>query len=143
VAPLFSRTPLGSIAVTPSSRWNATLLVQAAHEIGERGTEHPLHRPLFRRHHVHLDLACAQRRGSLETDEARADHHRAARALCGRYDGAAIGERAQRVDVWQVGAGHRQPRGLRTGCEQQAVVGQAAACDDHLAPGRIDAGHLG
>ena len=39
-------------------------------------------------------------------------------------DGAAIGERAQRMDVRQIGAGNRQPHRLGAGRQQQPVVGE-------------------
>ena len=35
-------------------------LVQRTNEITHIGTEDALHRPLFRRHHVYFDLACAR-----------------------------------------------------------------------------------
>ena len=65
-----------------------------------------------------------------EADEARADDDRAPRALARGDDGAAVGERAQRMDVRLVGAGDRQPHRLGAGREQQPVVGDALAARD-------------
>ena len=101
---------------------DAVLLVERAHEIAELGAENALQRPRFRRDDMDLDAARAQRRRDFEPDEARADDDRAARASSRRDDGAAVGERAQRVDMRQVGAGDRQAHRLGAGREQQPVV---------------------
>ena len=62
---------------------DAVLLVQRADEVAHVRSEHTLHRPLFRRHHVDLDVARAQRGRDFEPDKAGADHDRAARTACG------------------------------------------------------------
>ena len=71
---------------------DAMVLVQSANEVAEFRTEHALKRPALRRHHMDLDLARPQRGRDLEADEARADHHSAARMLGAVDDGARIGE---------------------------------------------------
>ena len=90
---------------------DAVLLVQRADEIAELRPEHALQRPRFRRHDMHFELAGAQRRRHFEPDEARADHDHALRAFGVGDDGAAVGERAQRMNMRQIGAGN----GSRTG----------------------------
>ena len=62
-----------------------------------------------------------------EADEARADDQRTLRAGRLGDDGAAIGERAQRMDVRQIGARNRQPHRLGAGRQQQPVVIEARA----------------
>jgi len=76
---------------------------------------------------MNLDIPGAQGCGDLEPNEARSDHDS---ALCpvGRCDDrAAIVERAQQMNVRLVGAGDRQPHGLRTGRQQQAIEGNGLA----------------
>ena len=65
-----------------------------------------------------------KRRRGLQPDEACADDDRAARILGAFDDGAAIGERAQRMDMRLVGARDRQPHRLGAGRQQQPVVGR-------------------
>src|SRR5215813_5051742 len=59
-----------------------------------------------------IDVARAQRRGDLESDEACPDHDRAPRRLRLGDDGARIAERAQHVDVRLVGAGNIEANGF-------------------------------
>ena len=108
----------------PEMKDDAVLLMQRADEIAHLRAQHALHRPLLRRDDMDLDLARAQRRRDLEADEARADHHDArARAFGACDDRAAVGQRAQGVDVRLVGAGNRQPHRLGAGRQQQPIVG--------------------
>ena len=61
---------------------------------------------------------------------------RGVRRLGALDDGAAVGERAQRVDMRLVGAGNRQPHRLGAGRQQQPVVGERCrrpASDDSRA----------
>ena len=99
---------------------DAVLLVQRAHEVAERGAEDALQRPRLGRDDVHLEVARAQRRGHLEADEARADDDGALRAPRPRDDRAAVGERAQRVDVRQLAARDVEPDRLGARREQRA-----------------------
>src|SRR5947207_5898720 len=81
---------------------HAVLFVQIAHELTHLRSQYAFHRPLLRRDDMNVDAARTQRRGDLETDEARTHHDRAL-CRCGlRNDGAAISERTQRVYVWQI-----------------------------------------
>ena len=123
---------------------DAVLLVQRAHEVAELGAEDALHRPRLGRDHMHLDVAGAQRRGDLEADEARADHDRALGVLRIGDDGAAVGERAQRMHMRLVGAGDRQAHRLGAGGEQQAVVRHGlAVAERDLARLGVDRGDIG
>ena len=81
---------------------HAVLFVQIAHDVTHLRSQYPFHRPLLRRHDVHLDAARTQRGGDLEDDETRAHHDGAPRRRRTRDDGAAISERTQRVYVWQI-----------------------------------------
>ena len=120
---------------------HAVLFMQPADEIAELRPEDALHRPGFRSHDMNLDVARAQRRRDLKPDEARTDNKRATRALRVVDDGAAVRERTQRVHMGLVGAGYRKPHRLRTGRQQQPVVGDVfASADDEFAGLRIDAG---
>ena len=40
---------------------NAMFFMQRTNEVAHLWPEHAFHRPLFRRHHMNLDVACAQR----------------------------------------------------------------------------------
>ena len=106
---------------------HAMLLVQLADEVTHLRPEHAFERTLLGRHHVHLELARAQRGRDFEADEARADHHRALGAIGGLDDRAAVGKRAQRVHMRQVRTRNGKPHRLCAGRKQQAVVGDAAA----------------
>ena len=106
------------------------LLVQRADEIAHAGTEHALHRPLLGRHDMDLDLARAQRRRGFQPDKTRADHDRAARAAGAGDDGAAVGQRAQDMDMRLVGARDRQPHRLGARRQQQAIIGNGATAGE-------------
>ena len=59
-------------------------------------------------------------------------------------DGAAIGERAQRMDMRLIGAGNRQPHRLGAGRQQQPVVGdRSAAGEDDIARLGVDRDDIG
>src|SRR5262245_24465152 len=82
---------------------HAVLLMECTHEIPHLRTQDALHRALLGGDDMDLDLAGAQRGSDFEPDEARAQHDRAASCLGALDDGAAIGKRAQRADMRQVG----------------------------------------
>jgi hypothetical protein len=109
---------------------DAVLFVQRAHEVPHLGPKHALHRPLLGRHDVNLQFARPQCGRGFEPDETRTNHDDAARAFRPLDDGAAIDERAQRMDVRLVGAGNRQPHRLGAGRQQQAVEGDSSAAGD-------------
>ena len=142
-AAALQRHSRASIAVAVSSRWKITPCSSCRLRTKSPicGAQHALHRPLVGRHDVDLDAARAQRRRHLETDEARAHHDRAPRRRRLRDDGAAIGERSQRMHVRQVHARQRQSHRLGAGCEQQPVVVElAAVADRDLARTCVDRG---
>ena len=68
------------------------LFVQRPDKIAKLRPEHTFERPFLGRHHVNLDLASAQRRGSFEADETRADYHRAFGRLGLSDNCAAVGK---------------------------------------------------
>ena len=121
------------MATTVSPRWkdDAVVLMQRAHEIAHFRSKHTLHRALFRRDHVDLDIARPQRRRHLQTDETRADHERASRAVGGRDDGPTVGERAQGMHVRLICAGNGELYRLSAGRQQQPVVGNGAAVGEN------------
>src|ERR1700691_1935107 len=102
------------------------LLVQRTNEITYFEPEDALHWPLFRRHDVHLDFARAQRCRHLKSNKTCTDHEHAARLSRRVNDGAAIGERTQRMNMWLVGARNRQAYRLRAGGQQKPIVGHVA-----------------
>jgi hypothetical protein len=122
---------------------DAVLLVQAAHEVAELGTEDALHRSLVRRDDVHLETARAQRGGHFEADEARAEDDGTARRRGASDDRATVAQGSQRVHVRQLEAGQRQPDGLGPRGQQQPLVRHAAAVvERHLARRDVDAATL-
>ena len=123
---------------------DAVLLVQDAHELRNLGTEYPLERRAFRRSHVHLDLARAQRRRRFEPDEACAQHHGTLRAFGALDDRAGIGKRAQHEYVRRVGARNVEANRLGPGREQQLVERQAfAVSQTDASPPRVDRSDFG
>src|SRR5579863_6683838 len=123
---------------------DAVLLVQLADEVAELRAEHTFHRPHLRRRHVDLDIARAQGSRSLEPNEAGTDDQRPPRAFGAFDDCPAIGERAQRMDVRQIGAGDRKPHRLGAGRQQQTVVSKTRATGEtDLALFHVDAGNFG
>src|SRR5215831_14918515 len=106
-------------------------------------TEDPPERERFRGDDVNLEVPSTQRGRGFEPDEAAADHHGALGALRGVDDRAAVGERAERVYVRAIGAGHVQTNGLRAGREQERVVlERLAAVHRELLLLRIDPGGM-
>ena len=81
------------------------LFVQGADEVAELRAEDALHRPLLGRDYVHLEAAGTQRGGHFQADEAGAQHDGAARRARASDHGAAVTQRAQRVNVRQIHAG--------------------------------------
>ena len=80
---------------------------------------------------------------SLEPNETRADHNRAAHASHGVNNSAAVRKRAQRMDMWLIGARNRQAHRLRTRRQQQTVKGNiVTACEDDVTRLGIDRGDL-
>ena len=99
------------------------LLHEPGHEVHDRG--------------IHLALGDSARR--LKTEESTSDHHGASRAAALRQDCLDIVEGAKYVHTPSARAFHRWDEGLRSGGEDQAVVGclSAGFIVDH-APRAID-----
>src|SRR5271165_487082 len=124
--------------------YDPMLFVQTTNEITHLRSEGPLHWPFFWRHGVNLDPACAQGCRHLKPDKARTDHERTTRSLRGVNYGAAVGERAQGVNMRLVGARDRQTYRLRTSGQQKPIVGHLSpAGGDDMAFFRINGGDLG
>ena len=100
---------------------HAVLLVEFADELPDVRAQDLLHGNGFRRDHMHVDIARAQRCRHLEADEARADHHRSLRSQRLGDQGAAVGERAQIVHMSESRPGHVEPHRLGAGGEQQRI----------------------
>ena len=66
------------------------LLMQLAKEVPDFRPQDPLHRDRLGRDHMHVEVPRAKRRGHLQADEARADHHRAFRRQGLGKQGAAV-----------------------------------------------------
>ena len=103
------------------------LLVDRPHEPADLGSHDPLHRDRLGRDDVHLQLPRPQRGGDFEPDKAGADDHRAARRRGLRDDGAAVGERAQIVDMREIAAGQVEAHRVGAGRDQEPVVVVTAA----------------
>src|SRR6185437_149733 len=73
-------------------KFDAVLFVQRADEVAELRPEHAFERTLFRRDHMHLDVAGAQGGSRLEADKARANDDGPFDRAELRDDGAAVGE---------------------------------------------------
>ena len=112
---------------------HAVVFVQLADELPHVGAQYPFHRTGFPADDVHVDIASTQRCRDLETDEARADHHCAARFRRRGDDRPAVGQRAQVVHVREIGAGHVQAHRLGAGGEEERVVAMTTAIGEpHL-----------
>ena len=94
-----TRLPSTPRAVSP--RWKTTpcCSCSARMKSPEFRAQNSLHRLLFRRDDMDLDVARAQRGRDFEPDEARAQHDRAARRLRPLDDRPAVAERAKHKHV--------------------------------------------
>ena len=100
------------------------------------------HRDGFRRDDIHGDVPCAKRGSHLESDEARANHHRSLRRQRLGDQRAAVGEGAQIMDVWEIRARHVEPHRHGARGEQQRVIHMASAVNKlHVPTCGVDRGH--
>ena len=106
---------------------DAVLLVDRAHEAAELGPQNFLHRMLFRRDDMDLDVARAQRGRDFEADEARPEDDRPARRLRPLDDRPAVFKRAKHEHVRRLGAGDGRRDRLGAGREKQAIEGNCLA----------------
>ena len=127
--PIFSITASFSIADTDVPRWNITpcsswMLLTMSPSSGPRTRSSGRD---LRPDDVNLDAPRAQRCCRFEADKACADDDD---PLCTRGFGdqiATIVERAQIMDVWQVGARNIQVHGIGSGRDQKRIECDAAA----------------
>ena len=103
----------------------AVLFMESANEIGEFGAQNALHRTLFRRDDMDLDIARPQGGRDFEPDEARAQHRRPPRRLGALDDGSGIVERAQHQHIGRVRAGDGRWRRLGPRREKEPIEGQS------------------
>src|SRR6185437_15137340 len=114
------RAPLiDSVDLVTEMEHDAVRLVQLPDEIAEHRPEGACERTILRGDDVHLHPALTQRRGTLESDKARADDHGTAPGFETADDPAAVRERAQRPHMRQIGPGNAQPHGLCAGCDEK------------------------
>ncbi len=106
------------------------LLVNRAHEAAEVRAQNFLHRMLFRRDDMDLDVARAERGRDFEADEAGAEHDRPARRLRPLDDRPAVLERSKHKHVRRPGAGDGRRDGLGAGREKKAVEGKLLAASE-------------
>ena len=106
---------------------DAMLFVDRADERSELGAKHARHRDRIGTDDMDLDVVGAQRRSDFETDEARADDHRLAGlfGLCNQR--ATVVERAQIMNMIEVGAGNVEPDRLGAGGKQKRAIALTAA----------------
>ncbi len=139
----FHRAAVDAARGVLEMEYDAILLMEGADEVAHLRTQDPLHGPFVRRHDMNFDIARAQGRGNFQANETGAKHDGAARSRGSLDDRLAIGERAQRVDMWLVGAGDGQANRFGSGRKQQPVVGNPAPVGEYdLARARIDAGDV-
>ena len=84
---------------------HALQFMQGAHEVAHLRTEDTLHREFIGRYYVNFQAARPQRRRHLKSDKACAHHQSAARDFRPLDDGAAILQRSQGENMWQIRAG--------------------------------------
>ena len=92
--------------------------MEVADETPDLRAEDLLHGTGLPSDHAHPDVARAKRRRHLETDEAGTDHDCPLRFRRPGDQGAAVGERAQIVDVREIPTGQREPCRFSPGREQ-------------------------
>ena len=93
-------------------------------------------------HHGDVHAAQAQAVGSLQPEQAGADHHRVFMVGRGGDHRLGVGDVAVGNHAGQVLARHRQDEGGRAGGQQQAVVGHRQIVGDDQALDTVDLGHL-
>src|SRR5262249_50848460 len=101
---------------------DAVLLVDLADHVAQLRADDSLERSRLGAHDVDLHLAGAERRGHLETDEARAEHHGPTALACGGHDPSAVGPGAERVGAR---VGREGPRGAPASISAPSRTGVA------------------
>ena len=106
---------------------HAVLFVDGADHVAERRPHDAFQRPRLGRDDVHRQAAGPQRGGHFQADEAGADHDALPGGRGVGDQRPAVGQRAQDVDMRQVGAGNAEPDRIGSGGDQQRAIGQHAA----------------
>ena len=88
--------------------------------------------------HGDLGAELARRGGELEADEPAADHREVPAGPERRADAGRVVQRAQRGDGRPVGPGQRQGPRPGAGREEQALVRDRFAIEEHMAGGPVD-----
>ncbi len=133
--------------VAPQWTGNGPRRQPAAHVLRGGRVEHAREHLPLALDHGQLPFALEHRVEHDEADEARADQHharRASRRLQRRgvlQHALRVGQRPQRLDTGQIGAGDRRGEGRRAGGDQQLVeIELAAVGERHGLAARIDGG---
>jgi len=106
--------------------------------------EHVLQRHRARAYHRHLEARLAGRGRHLASDPARTDDHELATPLDPLAQPLGIRQRAQVVDLVEIGPRERQPPRLGAGGQQEPVIAEPLAARQHdLRRRRVDALHGG
>src|SRR5450759_1830800 len=114
----------------------AVFFMEFADKSSDLGTQYFFHRAGFRRDHMHVKIARAERCGYVKTDKTGANHYSPLRCA-GRGDNrAAVSRCAQIMDMWKISAGHIESHRLGASGEQQRVIGILAAIDELDMPAR-------
>ena len=106
---------------------HAMLFMQGLQVVSHLCAQHFFHQPCLAPDHLHFDVARAQRRCHLQTDEAGANHHSPLCALCRSHQRLSVCLGAQVMHMGQVSAGNGQAHGLGTRGQQQRAIAHAAA----------------
>src|SRR5262249_22885348 len=113
---------------------DSMFLVKSPDEVAHLRPKHALHRPFARGDDVDFDLAHPQRGSDFESDEACPDDHSPASGLGVFDDGATVCQRTQGVDMRLAGTLDRKAGRLRSGCQQQSIVGDGISiCQNDFA----------
>ena len=111
----------------PQVKPDAMLLVQSPNKVADIGAKDFFNRNGLGPDHLHVDIARAQRRGHLKTDEACTDDNCAPGSLRVGNQRVTVGQSAQVMHLRQAGTGQIEPHRVGTGREQQGVVAVVTA----------------
>ena len=122
---------------------DAIVLVQSTDEIPDFRPQNPLHRTRLRCDNSDIELARAERRSHLKTDEAGANHDCARRRQRLGDQCATVGNSAKIMDVRQVMTGDVEPHRLGAGGKKQCLIVKSTTIRElDVAAGRVDRLHL-
>ena len=126
----------------PGEQVDPMLAVQVREHLGDLRAEDPQQRQRGDLEDRHVETRDARGGGDLEADPARPDDHDPRGLAEGQPEPLGVLEPAQVDHVVQLGARHVQPAGLRTGRQEQPVVGERlAVIARDRAGGTVERGH--